>query len=87
MTFTIHNFLLEKVQHNKANFRDITLKILICMMRREQSSFLYPELFKRFRFKNVQVANFAILVVVESFKTEEEKVTHDVNLRQMFKSV
>jgi hypothetical protein len=57
------------------------------MMRREQAQFIYSELLKRFRFKNVQVANFAVLVVVEAFKTEEEKVTQDVNLKQMFKSL
>jgi len=25
VTFSTHNFLLEKVQHNKSNFREITL--------------------------------------------------------------
>ena len=32
VTFSVHNYLLEKVQHNKANFREITLKILLTML-------------------------------------------------------
>lgn len=35
VTHATHNFLLEKVQTNKPNFRDITLKILIGMLRRD----------------------------------------------------
>jgi hypothetical protein len=55
------------------------------MMRREQAVVIYPELMKRFKFKNIQVANFAIAAVLEAFKTEEEKVVQDVNIKQMFK--
>ena len=35
VTFASHNYLLEKVQTNKPNFKDITLKILLTMLRRD----------------------------------------------------
>jgi len=35
VTFACHNFLLEKVQHNKANFKEITLKILLTMLQKD----------------------------------------------------
>jgi hypothetical protein len=57
------------------------------MLRREQAVFIYPELMKRFKLKNIQVANFAIIAVLEAFKTEEDKVTQDVNIKQMFKAI
>lgn len=35
ISFSMHNFLLEKVQVNKANFRDIDLRILTVMINRD----------------------------------------------------
>lgn len=32
VTFATHNFLLEKVQHIKPNFKEVTLKILLTML-------------------------------------------------------
>lgn len=33
--FMSHAILLEKIQHNKPNLREITMKILITMIRRD----------------------------------------------------
>jgi len=52
ISFSIHNFLLEKVQVNKANFRELDLKILSVMINRDQASYVLPELIKRFKAKN-----------------------------------
>jgi|Laugresu1bdmlbsd_1035121.scaffolds.fasta_scaffold335362_1 hypothetical protein len=49
VTFATHFFLLEKVQTFKPNFKDITLKILLEMIRRDQASTIYPEITKRFK--------------------------------------
>lgn len=58
------------------------------MLRRDQgASCLYPELLKRFRSKNSKCAHFCMLVVIEAFKTKEQEVIQDMNLRQMFKSI
>lgn len=35
--FMVHGILLEKVQHNKPNLRDITMKILICIIKRDKT--------------------------------------------------
>lgn len=35
VTFNSHNFLLEKIPTNKANFRDICVKILLVMLERD----------------------------------------------------
>ena len=88
ITFASHNYLIEKVQTNKPNFREITLKILIGMLRRDQgASCLYPELQKRFRSKNSKCAHFCMLAVIEAFKTKEQNIIQDMNLRQIFKSI
>lgn len=34
VTFACSVYLLEKVQTNKPNFREITMKIILCMLRR-----------------------------------------------------
>ena len=49
VTFASHNYLLEKVQTNKPNFKDITNKILLTMLRRGQAPIIIPELLKRFQ--------------------------------------
>lgn len=60
--------LLEKIQLNKLNLREITMKILLTMIKRDKTSILGPELFKRFKNKNLKIATFAMEVVVEALK-------------------
>jgi len=85
VTFATHNFLLEKVQHSKPNFKEVTLKILLTMLQKEQGSVLFPELLKRFRIKNTKVANFSLIVVNEVFKTRT--AIDDLNLKNVFRSI
>lgn len=85
VTFCTHNYLLEKVQTTKPNFRDITLKILLTMLEREQTNIVMPELLKRFRSKNPKLANFALHVVNEAFNA---KVAEDeINIAHVFKNL
>jgi hypothetical protein len=85
VAFASHNFLLEKVQTNKPNFKDITLKILLAMLRRDQAPVIYPELIKRFRSKNSKIAHFAIYVVNEAFKTNT--AVEEINLKAAFRAI
>lgn len=50
VSFATHQYLLEKIQHNKPNFKDITTKILIKMIERRQN--VAPEIIKRFSSRN-----------------------------------
>ena len=85
VTFACHNFLLEKVQTNKPNFKDVTLKILLCMLKRDQGPMLFPELLKRFRSKNPKSASFCMAVLREAFKTKT--AIEDLNLKTVFRSI
>lgn len=49
VTFASHNYILEKAPTNKTNVRDICLKIVLLMLRRDQSAMMYPELTKRIK--------------------------------------
>ena len=49
VTFASHNYILEKAPTNKANVRDICLKIMLLMLKRDQSTMVYPELIKRMK--------------------------------------
>jgi hypothetical protein len=62
----VHVILLEKIQHNKPNLREITLKILLTMLKRDKSQILAPELFRRFKNTNIKIALFSMEVVVEA---------------------
>jgi len=63
-----HAILLEKVQHNKPNLREITMKILLTMIKRDKSYSLAPELFKRFKNKNTKIGCFSMEVVIEALR-------------------
>ena len=67
--FVVHSTLLEKVQHNKPNFRELTMKILLAILKKDKAQSLLPELLKRFKNKNTKIATFSIEVVVEALKT------------------
>ena len=66
--FVVHSTLLEKVQHNKPNFKELTMKILLAILKKDKTQSLLPELLKRFKNKNTKIAIFAIEVVVEAVK-------------------
>ena len=85
VTFATHNFCLEKVQTNKPNFKDITSKIVLTMLRRGQATFVYPELLKRFLAKQIRVAVFSMYVVDEAFKSEA--AIDDISIKVVFKKV
>ena len=85
VSFATHNLLLEKLQTNKPNFKEITTKILLTMLRREQTSMIYPELIKRFKNKNSKTAIFALYVVNEAFKCNTG--VEDMNLKATFKAI
>jgi hypothetical protein len=54
---------------NKPNLREITMKILLTMIKRDKSqTVLAPELFRRFKNKNIKIALFSIDVVVEALR-------------------
>jgi hypothetical protein len=76
VAFACHIYLLEKVNTSKTNFRDITMKIITCMLRRLQgpSNTILPELLKRFKSKNAKSATFCLQVVLEVFKTKEQVI-------------
>lgn len=50
VSFSCHSFLLDKIQHNKPNLKEITLNILQVMLQRKQP--IVPEIIKRFSSKN-----------------------------------
>ena len=65
----VHVILLEKIQHNKPNLRDVTMKTLITMIKRDKTqSILAPELFRRFKNKNIKIALFSMEVVIEALR-------------------
>lgn len=81
-----HAILLEKIQHNKPNLREITMKILITMLRRDkQQSLVLPELLRRFRNKNIKIGCFAMEVVVDALRNS--LLTDETSLRVIFKGV
>ena len=85
VTFASHNYLLEKVLTNKPNFKDVTSKIILTMLRRGQATFIYPELLKRFQSRSIKVALFAMHVVDEAFKSET--AVDDINLKTAFRKM
>ena len=85
VSFAIIHTLLEKIQTNKPNFKEITCKILLTMLRRDQASVIYPELIKRFKNKNAKAAYFALFVVNEALKTNT--TVEEINLKATFKAI
>lgn len=84
VVFMVHAILLEKVQVNKPNFRDITLKILQQMIRRDKSQSVVPEILKRFKNKNVKIASFAMEAAVDGLRNH--LLLDENNLRALFKA-
>ena len=86
VTFMVHVILLEKIQHNKPNLREITNKILLTMIKRDKTqSVLAPELFRRFKNKNIKIAIFSMETVVLALRSG--LLSDEATLRQIFKSV
>jgi len=69
VTFQVNSILLEKIQHNKPNFKELTMKILINILKKDKTLSLLPELLKRFKNKNTKISTFASEVVVEGLKS------------------
>lgn len=68
VSFQVHSILLDKVQLNKPTFKEITMKILMCILRRDRATSVLPELLRRFKNKNSKVATFAMEVILEALK-------------------
>ena len=88
VSFASHNYLLEKVLTNKPNFRDVTSKIIVEMLQRDQGSYLYPEILNRIPVKgnnNTRVANFAMFALLEAFKVEA--AIDEINIKTLFRSI
>ena len=84
--FMSHAILLEKIQHNKPNLREITMKILIVMIKRDKSSqSLLPELLRRFKNKNIKIACFSLEVALDALRNS--LLTDEATLRSIFKSM
>jgi hypothetical protein len=82
--FLVHSILLEKIQHNKPNLKEITIKILICMLKRDKSQSLVPELLKRLKNKNIKISSFSMEVILEALRNN--LLTEENNLRQIYKA-
>lgn len=80
----MHSILLEKIQHNKPNFKEITLKILISILKKDKSQSLLPEILKRFKNKNTKIATFSTEVVLESLKSS--LFSDEQSLKTLFKA-
>lgn len=86
VTFMVHVILLEKIQHNKPNLREITNKILLTMIKRDKTqTVLAPELFRRFKNKNIKIAIFSMEIVILALRSG--LLSDEATLRQVFKSV
>lgn len=81
----VQGILLEKIQHNKPNLKEITMKILLTIIRRDKSQSLNPELFRRFKNKNIKIASFSIEVTVEALRNQLYQ--DETSLRAIFKAV
>lgn len=55
------------------------------MIRRDQASFIYPELIKRFRSRNSRTAQFTLHVVNEAFKSNT--AVEEINMKVIFKAL
>jgi hypothetical protein len=69
---------------NKPNLKDITLKILLTIIKRDKSQSLNPELLKRFKNKNLKIACFSMEVATEAIRSQ--LYCDENSLRQIFKS-
>ena len=67
VTFASHNYLLEKAPTHKTNYRDICLKIVLVMLKKEQATMLFPELIKRMKSTSQKIASFSSHVINEAF--------------------
>jgi len=83
VTFACHSYLLDKIQHNKPNLKDITSRILQVMLSRKEN--IVPELLKRFKSNNKGVIVFSMSVFNQAIAENNLNVS-DVNLKMVFKS-
>lgn len=62
--FQVHSILLEKIHHNKPNFKEITIKIILCILKKDKGYQILGEILKRFKSKNTKVALFSTEIIV-----------------------
>ena len=82
MSHSCTPYILDKVQHNKPNLKDIVEKILLTSLDRKQN--ITPELIKRFKSKNAKVVYFCLSVLVKAL-VERHLEPQDANLKMIFK--
>ena len=61
VSHTCTSYILDKVQHNKPNLKDIVEKILLTTLDRKLN--ITAELIKRFKSKNAKVVSFCLNVM------------------------
>ena len=83
VTFACHSYLLDKIQHNKPNLKDITQRILQTMLKRGEN--IIPEILKRFRSKNSKAICFYLGILLQAINESSVSV-QDINLKMVFKS-
>lgn len=83
VTHTCTTYILDKVQHNKPNLKDMSEKILLTTLDRKHN--ITPELIKRFKSKNAKVVHFCLSVLVKAL-VERHLEPQDANLKLIFKS-
>ena len=78
--------LLDKVNHKKKNFKDITISIAEAMFGREMSYYIVPELLKRFKTaRNEQITIFSIDLL--ELIISKDRYIDEMNLKHIFKGI
>lgn len=83
VTFACHSYLLDKIQHNKPNLKDITQRILQIMLKRGEN--IIPEILKRFKSKNSKAICFCLGILLQAINEGSVSI-QDINLKMVFKS-
>jgi hypothetical protein len=78
--------LLDKVNHKKNNFKDITVKIIETMFERDMGHHILPELLKRFKTaRNKDITEF-VIQILELIITKD-KYLETINLKHVFNGI
>lgn len=81
VTFACHSYLLDKIQHNKPNLKDITSRILQVMLSRKEH--IIPEIVKRFSSKNKAVIGFCLDIMIKAIQDGNLSMA-DINLKMLY---
>lgn len=78
--------LLDKINHKKSNFKDITVKIIETMFQRDMGHHILPELLKRFKTaRNKEITEFAIQIL--ELIVTKDKYLETINLKHVFNGI